>query len=646
MKRSLLLGLAVGIGITASAQNTPTGKSLVKLPAAVANKKAYQPTTISDNQEQVPFSNLNHANRKSASMKTGAPSVAPLAGSGVVVGTTLYDLGSNSSVANRIYRHSNGNIAATWTYSNQASGYTDRGTGYNFYDGSAWDPQPTARIEATRTGWPNVGITGSGAEVVVSHNTAASQLDVLRRTTAGTGTWNESTTALTSPIAGGNWWPRLAIGGTNNETVHVISITYPVASGGQIYQGLDGALLYSRSQDGGATWDIIHGNLPQTDTTNFLGFGGDGYAIEARGNTVAIVAGDENNDLILLKSTDNGTNWSRTLIDSFPIQKWDPETMISDVNGDAVADTIDSHDGCYAVGIAPDGTVHVFWGAYRLLQETPQAGWSYFPGTDGLFYWNETMGEPTGPGTNGVIVAGALDLNNNQTLDVTDWGTYYNSLTSFPNVSWGGSSGSTMVLTYSSLVEGTDDGGGKSYRHVYLTTSNDNGQTWTTPYDIIPDVEPNNANFTEGAYPDLAAMMDGNVHLLFQKDFNPGYGVPPSSGTPPDPNNQGQTNDMVYYTIPVSELTSVSEPVAPLSNYSVFPNPAEDAVKVSFNVNSTEKATVQIFNMIGQEVANFSNEISSGAHTLTINVSQYNAGVYFVTTTVGGNAYTKKLVIK
>ncbi len=32
----------------------------------------------------------------------------------------------------------------------------------------------------------------------------------------------------------------------------------PVANGGIVYQGLDGALLYSKSVDGGATWNPEH----------------------------------------------------------------------------------------------------------------------------------------------------------------------------------------------------------------------------------------------------------------------------------------------------------------------------------------------------------------------------------------------------
>ena len=55
----------------------------------------------------------------------------------IVIGTTTYDLQSNASVDNRLIRHSNGTISATWTMSDQLNtAYPDRGTGYNFLDGS------------------------------------------------------------------------------------------------------------------------------------------------------------------------------------------------------------------------------------------------------------------------------------------------------------------------------------------------------------------------------------------------------------------------------------------------------------------------------------------------------------------------------
>jgi len=90
-----------------------------------------------------------------------------------VIGITTYDLQSNSAVQNRIMNNGDGTISAVWTYSESFDiAAADRGTGYNFFDGVAWGSQPTARIEAEKTGWPNIGRTTGGAEVFVCHNIA------------------------------------------------------------------------------------------------------------------------------------------------------------------------------------------------------------------------------------------------------------------------------------------------------------------------------------------------------------------------------------------------------------------------------------------------------------------------------------------
>ena len=49
-------------------------------------------------------------------------------------------------------------------------------------------------------------------------------------------------------------------------------LTAPTGLGGAIWNGLDGALVYYRSQDGGVTWDIKDMQLPTLDTSKYLGF--------------------------------------------------------------------------------------------------------------------------------------------------------------------------------------------------------------------------------------------------------------------------------------------------------------------------------------------------------------------------------------
>ena len=88
-----------------------------------------------------------------------------------VIGTSTYDLQSNASVQNRIIVHDDGTISATWTMSQEYNiSYTDRGTGYNFFDGTSWGTQPTNRLESSRGGWPSIIALGNGSEHVITHN--------------------------------------------------------------------------------------------------------------------------------------------------------------------------------------------------------------------------------------------------------------------------------------------------------------------------------------------------------------------------------------------------------------------------------------------------------------------------------------------
>ena len=43
-----------------------------------------------------------------------------------------------------------------------------------YFDGTAWDAQPTIRLEASRGGWPSIIALGNGGECAITHNTANS----------------------------------------------------------------------------------------------------------------------------------------------------------------------------------------------------------------------------------------------------------------------------------------------------------------------------------------------------------------------------------------------------------------------------------------------------------------------------------------
>ena len=87
------------------------------------------------------------------------------------------------------------------------SSYPERGTGYNYYDGTRFGDMPTERVESIRSGWPSIAACGNG-EILVSH---ASGINVYYRQTKGQGEW---TMVTNFPDV---TWPRVICSGPNDQ---------------------------------------------------------------------------------------------------------------------------------------------------------------------------------------------------------------------------------------------------------------------------------------------------------------------------------------------------------------------------------------------------------------------------------------------
>lgn len=540
-----------------------------------------------------------------------------------IIGQTTYDLQSNASVQNRIYKSANGGISAVWNYSQTNDlAAADRGTGYN-YNGGSWGAQPTERIESKRVGWPSITSLTNGKEYTVSHNTADEQLQLTYRSAVGTGTWSEDITKLPSPIATGNWWPRMVKGGGDGNSLHVISITYPVANGGTIYNGQDGALCYSRSTDGGSTWDLVNVVLPELSNNYYLGFSGDNYAwAESHGDTIAFVVGDNFEDIVLMKSLDNGTTWTKTIVFDFPYDMFDEATT-------EVLDTPSTSDGSYAVMLDGNGEAHVFWGAMKVVNDVlNDQQTSYFPFTDGLCYWRESMGA----GAVADTIAFSVDADNSGTLDWIEAGLYYVSTTGFPNVSLGDNG--DIYVSYSGLHDNLNNGS-QNYRHVYAIKSTDGGNTWTFPNDVTPFED-----FAENVFASLAPTNDGTcIPMVYQRDFEPGLAVRGDE-------DAFDVNEIVYLCIPSTLDVGVNEQQHIIDEFTVYPNPTGTSTKVSFTVNKAGNVVVNVFDVTGQLVASYTNKVQAGRSSLDINVANFRSGVYFINAQIGDDVKTQKLMVK
>ena len=86
--------------------------------------------------------------------------------------------------------------------------------------------------------------------------------------------------------------------------------------------------------------------------------------------------------------------------------------------------------------------------------------------------------------------------------------------------------------------------------------------------------------------------------------------------------------------------TGIQEVIS--SNLSVYPNPAEDKLFVSYNVNS--KPQLKLINLAGAEI-NIS-EITINENILECDISNIPAGMYFISIISENGIYTKNVFIK
>ncbi len=269
------------------------------------------------------------------------------------IGQSVYDLQTNATIGARVLADEHG-ISAVWTQGMSAPTFPDRGTGYNHWNPStsSWNPISTSRIEAFRTGWPSIVHTADGMEWVFSHD-GIGGIASHKRDLVNNGEWVSQgyvPTAAPEVIL----WNRACAGGTDGNTIHLLaSTTY----NGTFINGLDQQILYYRSQDGGATWDIVDMTF-EGMSAPMWGFEGDTYAMAANGNTVAVAIFGTLQDSYVWISNDNGTTWTRYLMNDFPLDNYQIDSG-TDIDNDGVADRITSTSTSGSVGVDNNGDVHV-----------------------------------------------------------------------------------------------------------------------------------------------------------------------------------------------------------------------------------------------------------------------------------------------
>ena len=263
-----------------------------------------------------------------------------------------------------------------------------------------------------------------------------------------------------------------------------------------------------------------------------MGFKGDNYSIDARDSTVVIGFGNLYDDLGILKSTDYGVTWTKTIIQQniFPLP-----------------DTIYSNGGDINVLIDNAGMVHAWFSSLVYINDSMN-GPIRQDYSDGLEYWNESMGS-----NNYVEIAATQDFNGNGIIDFPHTipasctqripcGDFGAGLTIQPSA--GIDASGIIYLSYSAIDEMTDTiNYPELRRHVYMMklTPPYNPSDWTYPEDIIPNISSGGNGFQqEGVFACTGKRVDNNnVYVLYQRDDMAGYRLA-GAGTCDAYYNQGQ----------------------------------------------------------------------------------------------------------
>ncbi|MEZ4883303.1 MAG: DUF5011 domain-containing protein [Chitinophagales bacterium] len=485
---------------------------------------------------------------------------------GVSIGTTTYDLQTNVGVCRRVMVEDN-NVYAMWTMSHTFDlAAPDRGTGFNESNdgGETWRMAPTTRLEEERNGWPNIGKTANGRLFSLAHFASSTNaVNGLAFTYRQEGSTEWISTAI--PVDLDATWARAAADG---NTIHVIACRFE----GE-FEGITAGVSYIRSTDAGDTWEepILLPRMDEIVPAN--GWSADTYFVDAKNGTVAVVLGKYGSDLIFYKSVDGGDTWNDpVIVTNSPAPNVD--TVNATDTDEPLFEPTALAGGQISVIIDNDGETHIWYDRIFNTLCNGQPGVCYLPNSTALMYWKESYG-----------VGNAKILGKTVRMDYTgdcetvidfnavESQSYSTSLVG--HASAGIDAEGNLYLAFSSMRDGAfePDRPDRMFRDVYLIKSMDKGETWEGPYNVSDDPT------SEDVYPSIARTVDGNVHLVYQKDQFTGVAVNNANG-----GTNGQDtfveNDMQYVKIPVGDIVTPMDlnntcPLAFTYVNGFLPNPLE-----------------------------------------------------------------------
>ena len=80
--------------------------------------------------------------------------------------------------------------------------------------------------------------------------------------------------------------------------------------------------------------------------------------------------------------------------------------------------------------------------------------------------------------------------------------------------------------------------------------------------------------------------------------------------------------------------------------YQNYPNPFNPNTIISYNLSTSGKISLKVYDILGKEVATLVDEEKpAGSYEIEFNASRLSSGVYFYTLRVNGTAYSKSMIL-
>ncbi len=556
------------------------------------------------------------------------------------IGITVFDSQTNRLLAHRFYRYEDGTMGAVWTMGMEDPDFPDRGTGYNYYNGTEWGPVPTSRIESFRAGWPSYAPFGNNGEMFFSHEFGQGEVYYHTREIKGTGDWTENLFSYT-PGPDGVSHAKVITTGPENKTIHLLVNSFTE------YLGQSLAVLYSRSQDGGLTWDFQNVVLEGTGIDYYTAHNRDKFAFaEENGGVIALICGDIWADLFMMKSTDNGDTWEKTVIWKHPYPFFDWDVTLTD--------TFFCMDNSAGIALDAQGKAHVVFGINRVLHDAPGGQYWLWPAVDGIAYWNEDMetfsddihalAPPDYGYANSEMISDQnyigwmQDVNGNGTIDLNNDIFFYSrhhGASTMPTITIDDQE--RIFVIYSSTTE-TYEYENYNYKHLWARAF-DNGK-WGPFVDLTEDIA---HIYDECIHPQLASSSDEYIHYIYHVDNIPGEAQRGDHGF--------HETRITYGSFPKNDLlTGTAEnqtgPIHSL-NLKVYPNPSIGVFNLSYHVPEKTTLTITITDAQGRVIDSISLEaLERGKNDKTLNLSHLPDGVYLLRLQAGDVTETGKVVLR